>query len=337
MEVDSLRISSITQPGVDAINRFLQSSDKTVSECENMQKYLEKLKKELEKKRKEFMDHTAKIMVHPEFNEDFFQRHDSRPKERKTVEKTAYSQQPSRREDTRRKIIPTKKIKLGEDMNIWKNTEIFFNKDFPTKEQIEKVFADDRGHLNRLPQNIPGEHWTKIITRFAERNGLPAPICVQNDKVDMSNFWNTNKIHFQIEEPQKKTETTINLLLNALVESAPIERVKKENGPRSRAKKHMLAPRIPYDSYLSLDFDQRLDLELKSIGLGAQSGADKASCDDGPFSEEIEKYNERLNEIVPKLEDYKKKVLPNIDEYIKEYRKMVSSREQIKAKYVDNS
>ena len=118
-----------------------------------------------------------------------------------------------------------------------------------------------------------------------------------------------------------------------MVISCPIEA--RERAERNYPKKHMLAPHIPYHRYLSLDFKDRLGLELKSLGLDISDS--QQISDSGPFNEELNNYRRELENIIPKLEKLKNEILPCIDEYRKKDLELAKERNDFIRNYVNNN
>ena len=234
------------------------------------------------------------------------------------------------------------KIVMIKNEDIWENTEIFF-KGIPPVSQLKELLQDASTTPFGFPIDSaklfsvhPSEHWTVRLNKFAKENKLKELPSINQNEDKLKKFWRNNKLSFQIEEMQKKLDSPLQRLINALVESPPIQRIHDDEEPNlpKRARKHMLAPKIPYDPYLSLDFDQKLDLELKSVGLLNPNKDQTNASGDSAFITEIETYTDQLNKIVPKIQYYKDKILSQINEISEKDKRMRESRENLFKKYV---
>ena len=234
-----------------------------------------------------------------------------------------------------------KMIPIEPNEIIWDNTDIFF-KNLPPLNKLEdllnKFSTSPYGcpiDTSKIFGQLPVEHWTVRINRLAKEKGLKQLPHVNINANRLHTFWKQNKLSFQIENIQKKQDSTLQRLINALVESPPIERGDKDIEIPKRARRHMLAPQIPYIPYLSLDFEQKLELELNSLGLGVSGDTSTKDPNDNAFTKEIQSYTEQLNQIIPKIGEYREKILEEMPEIIKKDKEMRETKEIFFKKYAE--
>ena len=108
---------------------------------------------------------------------------------------------------------------------------------------------------------------------------------------------------------QKRNSHTIHHLLAAIVETDPSQMPQR---PITEPRKpylpiNVLAPQLEHERYLCLDFDERLNIELKSVGLD-QSQSTKMN-DEDTFTEEIIKYKHQLLDLIPEFEKSSKMLI----------------------------
>lgn len=228
-------------------------------------------------------------------------------------------------------VVPNReKLQLKPDMPIWKNTDIFF-KGIRPKKEYEQLFHQTKVELQKF--NPTNQHWSKTFEIYAEdarriNNSVASPPHPGKGNTEPKDI-NLN-LSFQIENQQKVPDSKFLRLLNALVVSCPIE--SKQKSDKKFPFRHTLAPRIPYHSYLSLDFKERLDLELQGLNLG--SGTELEVHDDEPFSEEILNYKKKLDLITPKLEKLSHEIIDKIDDFIKIDQRLTQERNNLLQNYV---
>ena len=233
------------------------------------------------------------------------------------------------------------KIVMEKNEQIWENTDIFF-KGLPPISQLKELLTQASTtpfgfpiDNSKLLSFNPTEHWSVRLNKFAKENKLKELTSINQNEEKLKKFWKTNKLPFQIENMQKKHDSPLQRLINALVESPPIQRADDGVEIPKRAKKHMLAPRIPYEPYLSLDFDQKLELELKSLGLGDPNKEQNAATGDSSFVTEIELYTDQLNHIIPQIQKYRDTILSQINDIVEKDKRMRESKQNLFHKYVE--
>lgn len=197
-----------------------------------------------------------------------------------------------------------KRIDLTNDKPIWGMTDIFLNpipNDNDLKNLLEVTLQDQQ-------EIVPEEHWSQRLSKIvtAPREGraraqIKLPPAPPPGDDEVNEYWIEHVPSFQIEDQQMINSGIIHRLLSSFVCSAPLEPKKQKKKPFLRI--NPLPPKIPYNHYFSLSYDQRLLLELKSLGLSSENCV-QMNTSDGPFITELDSYREKLAEIKPKLESY---------------------------------
>jgi hypothetical protein len=215
-----------------------------------------------------------------------------------------------------------KKIDLSGDKPIWGYVDQFFGT-LPSDEDLERLLSSPKYDVREIPIQ---EHWSQrlipivLAQREVRKNSnISIPPLPPPSNLDVSEFWTDRTPTFQMEDQQMLNTSTIHRLLSAFVTTEPVQ--KKESPKVLYLKTSPLPPSISFDSYLSHSFDERLKWELESVDLSPH-GIQK-SMDGNIFAQEIEEYQKSLDEIAPKLENYKKRLFRKINQYRENERKRV--------------
>ena len=204
----------------------------------------------------------------------------------------------------------------GNPLDIWWRAAPLFAT-LPSQEEVRSVFdtiIEKSIKSTSMRMEIPKEpiqHWSKQLMEnmsrmtIKESKKMPKllpPPGPPPAATDVAEYWKTHTPLFPIQDIQKKNAHTMHRLLSSLVETDPAQMPKKSlSEPRKQyLPMNALAPKLEYDSYLRLDFDERLELELKDAGL------DESVCvkmnDDNSFNDEIVMYKQQLLQLIPDVE-----------------------------------
>ncbi|EAY05490.1 hypothetical protein TVAG_080820 [Trichomonas vaginalis G3] len=231
----------------------------------------------------------------------------------------SFSRQNSRTEVGNRQHVKSTKTETQNLDDIWIKTE---------KNEIFKRLPENIGYkldimfddmLTKTHSPISrGPHWTEKF-KFLFQKGRQTKRTRQkvNPKMpptpmnmnDISPFWNEYFPKFQVEKTQKCQRSKIHCLLSCIVQCDPPSNTNKT--PR-RKKTNPLAPNIPYHNYLQLPYEDRLELELKSLELYPQTETENAFQGNLPAT--INKYEEELTEIRTELKAFQKDLIEKIPE-----------------------
>ena len=207
----------------------------------------------------------------------------------------------------------------GNPLDIWCRSEPMFAP-LPSTEDITNIFRSviESGLKNSRMKMIPPppestQHWSitlmEKMQKMAKENKrvpkLQQPPGPPPSAYDISEYWMEHTPSFPIEPMQKQNASTLHHLLSCIVETEPLP-------PSNRQKDlylplNVLAPRYKHDKYLCLDFEQRLNLELKSVGLDASTA--KIITEKDTFSDEIAKKREEINQLIPIVQKSAKQLL----------------------------
>jgi hypothetical protein len=114
-------------------------------------------------------------------------------------------------------------------------------------------------------------------------------------------------------------------LLSAFVEAVPEPRP-PDTAETEFLPLHVLPPRIEGDEYLRFTFEQRLELELESAGIGRAVG--ECGRPAGVFASEIEHFMAELEEARPAIERSRAEVLEKLPDWqADEQRRTVEQKE----------
>ncbi|OHT05301.1 hypothetical protein TRFO_26998 [Tritrichomonas foetus] len=215
--------------------------------------------------------------------------------------------------------------------SVWYRAEPFFQP-LPLDDEINKMFASiNTARRRKEAIHEPVEHWTIRMNKFVRSKMQALPKPPPTDDHGESDFWKKIQLPFQIESMQKRNFSSFHNLLNMFVElDGPLEKKERELKPLTY---HALIPQVKSETYLALNFEQRLLLEIESLGLipNEQDGNMKKS--QSPFDSEIQaKINENDNEILPVLIELQNELVSNIDTYRKEQRIRMEKYEESQEK-----
>jgi hypothetical protein len=129
-----------------------------------------------------------------------------------------------------------------------------------------------------------------------------------------------------MELSQKRNNSAINRLLSSFVPAQPDSTVPvDDNGEYLQVQP--LLPRIEFDTYLCCSFDERLMLELESVGLGLTHKEDP-HLESTIFGHEIEHFERELNDIRPRVESMFQDVMDKLPAFREDEARRVAAREE---------
>lgn len=262
----------------------------------------------------------------------------SRHHDKKNVSKSTGNEKPSR--------PVTDKVNKS---SVWYKAEPFFQK-LPSKEEYRKLFSiiDDivekrKAREKDIQNDANPVHWSVRMNEYVRPGKkmlkVPAP---PPDANDISDFWKNAQIPFQVEAVQKRSFSCFHYLINSFIEldnipaqnsNSPISSPSQNNELKTKenddpTQKHRepvpitcfaLLPQIESETYMALSFDQRLSLELESLGLNLPSGSVIKRL--SPIEREIKTKKTENNEIISTLIEMRDSIMDNIDEFQLEQQK----------------
>ena len=144
---------------------------------------------------------------------------------------------------------------------------------------------------------------------------------------DLSDYWINNSPLFPIESSHRQNCVSIHFLLSSFIE---LDSNLLKNDFKKKSlflPLNVLAPKLLNDKYLCFSFEDRLNFELESIGLNKSFTT--ISQKDDTFSNEIEKLKHQIDEIEPKLEETRKKLLLDLPIYRKDEDRRINEQEEL--------
>ena len=221
----------------------------------------------------------------------------------------------------------TSQSSSGNPLDVWYRSEPLFSP-LPSPDEISSIFHSiiEKSIKNAsMKAETPVDkttHWSVLlydkIQKLSKDNKkmpklLPPPGPPPSPS-SISEYWESNQPSFPIETVQKQNSSVMHHLLSAVVEVDPLPASdSKEKKPYLPI--HVLAPRLKHDRYLSLNFDTRLDLELKSIGLD-DCGDNEMNKND-TFSDEIASMKEKISKLIPVVENDARQLLEKLQTFRK--------------------
>ena len=249
---------------------------------------------------------------------------DPQQRRKQTIKSAANSnrivtRQNSQRSETSQRTQSRVMNGIENKMDIWYRSAPLFGP-LPDRRVIEQIFQIAMP-VHRDPPRAK-EHWSFELERYVLNTPEkplkhpPQPIA---RNTDISKFWIDHSVPFQIETAQKYNRSTLHGLLSALVRTdLPMDAPKDPQ----KNHKHILAPHIPYHSYFSLNFDERLELELKSLELdkGSVDVSDSFVAQDNNISQVAKSYEQDLDRNLQELLPIKNYIEDNMDKFVEKYR-----------------
>jgi hypothetical protein len=220
-------------------------------------------------------------------------------------------------------------------LDIWFRSAELFGR-LPTKEDLDEICGAPVVDVGTRPSVKP--HWSEEImkklhggvkdTRKCKLQRPPGP---PPSSDDLSSFWNGKRIAFPIEDLQKRNSSVIHRLLSAFVEAKQLAENVAAQQTRARdfLSTHVLLQRMSMDEYLSRPFDERLELELRSVGLESPVAADELEV--LPFAREIEDLREQMEDLQPVIDHFRMELA----EKLPIFRRMEEERIANHADFVD--
>jgi hypothetical protein len=89
----------------------------------------------------------------------------------------------------------------------------------------------------------------------------------------------------------------------------------------------MLLPKVPYHSYLCYPFEERLIMELESVGLAA-FGVPDPSPEATVFESEIEHFETELAELRPKIQERMREIIEKLPAYREDEARRLTERQE---------
>lgn len=234
-----------------------------------------------------------------------------------------------------------KEIKI-EDKELWDNLEAcFFTKNFPTRDILEGFLFTEPVSLNESPSYNIGKHWTEnfreVYNQKKSLRQLPKPPPADSE---CSIYWMKYPPTFDVEDSQLHNKSLIHRLLSSLIDAEPMK-VSRESRT-IYLKTNVLPTKLPRsfennnNRYLFLDFEQKIDCELKAIELTNRTpnimSSDRNEEDNSAFSAEIDAlYVETKTNLIPKLQSTINEILGNYDSIVAIKQKHDERTSEIKA------
>lgn len=201
---------------------------------------------------------------------------------------------------------------------VWVKSEPFFQK-LPSDDVLHKLFSpldqiakleQEEMEYRNDPKSKNNPHWSERMKRFVRNKMQPLPL-PQSESESILECWNGINLPFQIESAQKQQSNPFHCLLNAFVEIGDpnISELTQSDKKEVPLITFSLLPQVESESYLALSFDQRLQLELQSLGL------DRPDETTLPFQSEIDSYFKENKEILPQLTKFQQMFLSNVGQY----------------------
>lgn len=222
-------------------------------------------------------------------------------------------------------------------LNVWKISEQFFQK-LPSNSEIDHLFESKMidVDIDSLPKH-PKSRWISKLSNIADNSKNGAKTLVdplpQPEKPNFERFWKENPPSFPIEEPAMDNINVFHYLLNSFVDADASEEERNEETSNQNdvletvieLDSYPLISGVPIqNSYLSLDFQTRLHLELESAGCGSFNNEEN----DLSFLSEIkDTYHTIQNEYQPEMNRLHDMIMENISEYRNQEDARINSQE----------
>lgn len=220
-------------------------------------------------------------------------------------------------------ISTSDRVRTGA-ISVWSRVEVFYGP-LPTDQELDALFAKRNAIPGKfVPENV--EHWSRHFLSPSVRANDKAvmPPGPPPSESDIAPYWKKSRALFQIEKMQRHNSSVLHRLLNAMV-------VAGRQPPSGRGDRnapvfvHALLPHVNVE-YAKYGFDERLAMELESLGLSEPSEVKRDEV--RPFQQEIEKMRREIEEVIlPDLDEmywHLKKKLPEFRE--KERKRNESAR-----------
>lgn len=184
----------------------------------------------------------------------------------------------------------------------------------PTEQEIQDVckicLLDNEDRT--LPRK---QHWSETLTHIVNNTQkdhdkiLRKPPGPPPPRNEISDYWKNRPQPFPMEDAQKHNASAIHGLLSAFVDAKPLAK-SSESSTRDFTPMHVLLPRIELHGYMNYSFDERLEMELESAGLGKLPQDD--GVERGVFADEIESYQKKLTEIQSSIEKIRNELIADL-------------------------
>lgn len=276
------------------------------------------------KKMKEILYSIAKLLdekksTYPTYYKEAKKRNKNTLEKLQIKSKHQLTRENSRKGVGNRQHANSQKVPQANSNDIWvkaDNNRLFEHIPTGSEERLNILFKD---LLSRKTMPVKREaHWSQHLIEPYQNTirenskisikALPTPMKLD----EIAPYWEKNSVKFQIEKSQRCQRTKIHCLLSSLVRCDLPE--SSEENQDNRQRYHPLVPYIPQDKYLSLEFDQRLELELQSLGLDP---SDEAGEFEDNISSAIHQYESELAKTKNLLQEFHQtliKRLPSIFE-----------------------
>jgi hypothetical protein len=202
-------------------------------------------------------------------------------------------------------------------LDVWLRSAPLFEM-IPSAREIEAICAPIS--FNSIPRPQPsGVDWrTKIANEMQEirpdiRKRLRKLPDAPPRATDPSPFWVEKKPPFPIEDLQKRNSSVLHRLISAFVEAKPLPRKDVEKDDPLAV--HSLLPQIECDEYLSFSFEERLEFELESAGLGKRKEHTESLSANARFAGQITEYRGELEKKEPQIAALKDEIREGIEEW----------------------
>jgi hypothetical protein len=200
-------------------------------------------------------------------------------------------------------------------LDVWFRSAPLFEM-MPSAREIEGLCAPIG--FDSIPRPPPsGVHWrTKIANEMQEispeiRKRLRKLPDAPPQAADVSAFWAQKKPPFPIEDLQRRNSSVLHRLVNAFVEAKPLPRQDVKN--EDPLPVHVLLPQIECDEYLAFSFEERLEFELESAGLGRKKEQAESLPVSDIFAAQVAEYKRELEEKLPQIDALKEEICEEIE------------------------
>ena len=202
-------------------------------------------------------------------------------------------------------------------LDIWAKSLPFFGK-VPSDADIDQLFA-----VPEPPQRDSvkkTENWYQTLQKYVEITRRATSCTLEdlpNQKAKSDStavYWRNENPTFQVEDCIKKNKTQLHTLLSALVKEDPIP---QETKPKGKRKQRSLIPELNSGGYMSLPFEERLEIELESCGMGDIDDGENDS-NDRPFVNDMNVLKTHIDSMRPVVEDFHNEIKEKLPEIRKE-------------------
>ena len=298
---------------IDELKKIKENTEKLKLEIDSKLNFFKSRKPEKDK-HQNTMNSSRNLLALPTHTLQKGERHkesfmkenyvkESHTKDKKSTQKT-------QRNENRNKFTLLQVNKKS----VWYTSEPFFQP-LPTNDEVAKMFRPLDNMKEWVEIKGPVQHWTVKMNEFRQFPKMKTLPDLPEAENEEDEYWKEVTLPFQLEDMQKRKNSIFHKLLSSFVKlDGPIKRDENRESKQMPLITHSLLPYALSDSYLSYTFDQRLDLEILSLGLNLP---DNSNSQHGSlFDEEIEEIiKENKTNLAPVLIELRDQIINNIDKY----------------------